>query len=187
MINETRRKPSTGARCPTLSNKRHRIFYIIQSVAQTRLNMHMQWWILGAQVAPPILDRQTIFFFISVCRRLYHLTWPLITQGRIWEFFKGGGGSGPEFFEGGGGGFRVQVRGNFHILTSKKKEKQPLKGRFKPPNPPPLWIRYCYPCSHTCRHGWTYQGQSWTTGRKVKDWNRRPVGPQSNTPITRPR
>ena len=32
----------------------------------------------------------------------------------------GGGGSGPEFFE--GGGFRVQVRGNFHIglLTSKK-------------------------------------------------------------------
>ena len=36
-----------------------------------------------------------------------------------------GGGSGPEFFE---GGVRVQVRGNSHILTSKKKEKQPLKG-----------------------------------------------------------
>ena len=34
----------------------------------------------------------------------------------------GGGGSGPEFFEG-GGGVRVQVRGNFHILTSKKKKK----------------------------------------------------------------
>ena len=33
---------------------------------------------------------------------------------------RGGGGSGPEFFEGGGGGVRVQVRGNFHILTSKK-------------------------------------------------------------------
>ena len=32
----------------------------------------------------------------------------------------GGGGSGPEFF--GGGGVRVQVCGNFHILTSKKKE-----------------------------------------------------------------
>ena len=31
-----------------------------------------------------------------------------------------GGGSGPEFFEG-GGGVRVQVHGNFHILTSKKK------------------------------------------------------------------
>ena len=39
-------------------------------------------------------------------------------MGRIWEFFKGGGGSGPEFFE--GGGVRVQVRGNVHILTSKK-------------------------------------------------------------------
>ena len=34
----------------------------------------------------------------------------------------GGGGSGPEFFEG-GGGVRVQVRGNFHILTSQKKEE----------------------------------------------------------------
>ena len=33
-----------------------------------------------------------------------------------------GGGSGPEFFE--GGGVRVQVRGNFHILTSKKKQKK---------------------------------------------------------------
>ena len=32
---------------------------------------------------------------------------------------RGGGGSGPEFFE---GGVRVQVRGNFHILTSKKKK-----------------------------------------------------------------
>ena len=38
------------------------------------------------------------------------------------------GGSGPEFFEGGGGGFRVQVRGNFRILTSKKNQQQPLKG-----------------------------------------------------------
>ena len=37
-----------------------------------------------------------------------------------------GGGSGPQFFEG-GGGVRVQVRGNFHILTSKTKKK-PLKG-----------------------------------------------------------
>ena len=46
-----------------------------------------------------------------------------------------GGGSGSEFFEG-GGGFRVQVRGNFHILTSKKKQ-QPLKGGgLNPLNPP---------------------------------------------------
>ena len=27
-----------------------------------------------------------------------------------------------------GGGVKVQVRGNFHILTSKKKKNQPLKG-----------------------------------------------------------
>ena len=67
-----------------------------------------------------------------------------VLQGRIWEFFKGGGGcSGPEFFEGGGGGggVRVQVRGNFHIglglLTSKKERKQPLKEGVNPPNPPP--------------------------------------------------
>ena len=47
-------------------------------------------------------------------------------QGRIQEFFKGGGGggSGPEFFE---GKVWVQVRGNFHILTSKKK-KNPSEG-----------------------------------------------------------
>ena len=46
----------------------------------------------------------------------------------------GGGGSGPEFFEGGGGGgVRVQVRGNFHILTSKTKQKS--EGGFKPPPP----------------------------------------------------
>ena len=38
----------------------------------------------------------------------------------------GGGGSGPEFFEGGGGGIRVQVRGNFHILTSQKQTKKNL-------------------------------------------------------------
>ena len=36
---------------------------------------------------------------------------------------------------GGGGGGRLQVRGNFHMLTSKK--KQPLRGGVKPPNPPP--------------------------------------------------
>ena len=50
-----------------------------------------------------------------------------------------GGGSGPEFFEG-GVGFRVQVRGNFHILTSQKNKKT-LKGGLTP-LPPPLWIRY---------------------------------------------
>ena len=51
----------------------------------------------------------------------------------------GGGGSGPEFFEGGGG--RVQVRGNFHILTSKKKQKKTTTS--EQPLTPPLWIRYC--------------------------------------------
>ena len=40
---------------------------------------------------------------------------------------RGGGGSGPEFFER-GGGVRVQVRGNFHILTSKKEKKKTSEG-----------------------------------------------------------
>ena len=41
-----------------------------------------------------------------------------------------------------GGGVRVQVRGNFHILTSKKTLKKTSEGGgVKPPNPP-LWIRY---------------------------------------------
>ena len=39
---------------------------------------------------------------------------------------RGGGGSGPEFFE--GGGVRVQIRGNFHILTSKTKQKPTSEG-----------------------------------------------------------
>ena len=36
-------------------------------------------------------------------------------------------------------GFKVQVRGNFHILTCKKRKNQPLKGGggVKPPTPPP--------------------------------------------------
>ena len=50
----------------------------------------------------------------------------------------GGGGSGPEFFE---GGVRAQIRGNFHILTSKKKNPSEGGGGFKPLTPPP-WIRY---------------------------------------------
>ena len=44
---------------------------------------------------------------------------------------RGGGGSGPEFFEGGG---RVQVHGNFHILTSK--QKKPRGGGVNPLSPP---------------------------------------------------
>ena len=44
-----------------------------------------------------------------------------------------------------GGGVRVQVRGNFHILTSKKTQKTSAGGGFNPPkHPPPLWIRYYY-------------------------------------------
>ena len=35
------------------------------------------------------------------------------------------------------GGVRVQVRGNFHILTSKKNKNQPLKGGLNPLTPPP--------------------------------------------------
>ena len=40
----------------------------------------------------------------------------------------------------GGGGYRVQVRGNFHILTSKNKQKTE-GGGVKPPKPTP-WIRH---------------------------------------------
>ena len=50
-------------------------------------------------------------------------------QGRIHEFFEGG--SGREFFK---EGVRVQVRGNFHILRSKKN----LGGLPPPPLDPPL-------------------------------------------------
>ena len=47
-----------------------------------------------------------------------------------------GGGFWAGFFKGGGGGGRVQVHGNFHILTSKKS----LGGGGKPPTPR---IRHC--------------------------------------------
>ena len=43
-----------------------------------------------------------------------------VDLGILRESGGGGGGSGPEFFMGG----RVQVRGNFHILTSKKKTSE---------------------------------------------------------------
>ena len=46
-----------------------------------------------------------------------------------------GEGSGPEFFKGGGGGVRVQVRRNFHILTSKKEHLG--GGGVTPLTPPP--------------------------------------------------
>ena len=50
---------------------------------------------------------------------------PLLMPLLLTQVHRSRGGSrnsfGPEFFEG-GGGFRVQVRGNFHILTSKKKK-----------------------------------------------------------------
>ena len=48
----------------------------------------------------------------------------------------GGGVSGPEFFK--GGGFRVQVRGNFHILTSKKTTSGGLNPLTMHPLDPPL-------------------------------------------------
>ena len=37
-------------------------------------------------------------------------------------YSKGGGGFWARILRRGGGGFRIQVRGNFHILTSKKKK-----------------------------------------------------------------
>ena len=46
----------------------------------------------------------------------------------------GGGGSGPEFFR--GGGVRVQVHGNFHILTSKKNLRDGGLNPLTPLDPP---------------------------------------------------
>ena len=60
---------------------------------------------------------------------------PAVYRGGSRNSLKGGGGVLGQNSSKGGGGFRVQVRGNFHILTSKK--KTPLKGGFKPPTPPP--------------------------------------------------
>ena len=81
---------------------------------------------------------------------------------------KGGGGSGPEFFDG-GGGVRVQVRGNFHILTSKKTQKTTSGGGgLNPLTPPPLdpllgatfsqghstlWGRTTFPQGHSTAWG----------------------------------
>ena len=54
-------------------------------------------------------------------------------------------------------GFRVQVRGNFHILTSKKKTSE---GGFKPPTPPPLdpllSLGCCLPESEPDVRPWPY-------------------------------
>ena len=57
-----------------------------------------------------------------------------------------GGCSGPEFFEGGGGVRVVQVRGNFHILTSKKNNLG--GGGLNPLPPPPPWIHHCFLIQH---------------------------------------
>ena len=51
----------------------------------------------------------------------------MIWSGGSRNSLKGGGGFWARILRrGGGGGVRVQVRGNFHILTSKKKKNQPL-------------------------------------------------------------
>ena len=53
-------------------------------------------------------------------------------QGRIFEFFEGGGGAGQEFYGGGGSGSsKRQGRGNFR--TDKQKN---MGGGLNPPNPP---------------------------------------------------
>ena len=59
------------------------------------------------------------------------------SRGGSRNSLRGGGGSGPEFFE--GGGARVQVRGNFHILTSKKQTNKNSEGGggLNPLPPPP--------------------------------------------------
>ena len=66
----------------------------------------------------------------------------LLCRGGSRNSLKGGGGVlGQNSLK---GGFKVQVRGNFHILTCKKKEKPTSEGGggLNPLTPP--WIRYCY-------------------------------------------
>ena len=75
----------------------------------------------------------------------------MIVRGGPRNSSGGGGGSGPKLFKG-GGGVRVQVRGNFHILTSKKN----LGGGGVKPHTPP-WIR----------HWWCLVIQEWRLGT----WN----------------
>ena len=67
--------------------------------------------VITSITAPPVLSRAILFIGTRLDIR---------RGGSRNSLRGGGGGSGPEFFE---GGFRVQVRGNFHILTSKKKKK----------------------------------------------------------------
>ena len=55
--------------------------------------------------------------------RVYHVCVFVYITGADLGILRGEGASGPEFFE--GGGVRVQVHGNFHILTRKEK---PLRG-----------------------------------------------------------
>ena len=53
----------------------------------------------------------------------------LYYRGGSRNSLRGGGGVLGQNSSKGGGGVRVQVRGNFHILTSKKQQQQqPLKG-----------------------------------------------------------
>ena len=52
----------------------------------------------------------------------------IYNRGGSRNSLKGGGEVLGQNSSKGGGGVRVQVRGNFHILTSKKKKNQPLKG-----------------------------------------------------------
>ena len=62
----------------------------------------------------------------------------LILAGADLGILRGGGGVlGRKFFAGGGGGVRVQVHGNFHILTSKKQHKKTFEGGLNPLPPPP--------------------------------------------------
>ena len=90
---------------------------------------------------PPELCRAVFRHWASPPRPCCHegpsspYVWP---RGGSRNFLRGGGGVlGQNSSK---GGFRVQVRGNFHILISKK--KNPLKGGLNPLNPPPLWISY---------------------------------------------
>ena len=78
-----------------------------------------------------------VFFMCTVSPSLTctFLTWQLISAGADLGILRGGGGFWAGILQRGGGGVRVQVRSNFHILTSKKKRPG---GCLNPYPPPPL-------------------------------------------------
>ena len=103
-----------------------RVYCVAPTWVKTDMTTRFQDLEMVAKVNPPLLKfiHETGGFFGLVIS---------ISQGRRQDFLKGGGhyrggsrnslrggGFWARILRRGGGGVRVQVRGNFHILTSKK-------------------------------------------------------------------